>query len=551
MALLTEHGNLPAAAAVPRAVREGTARPGPLGWWHALSQRYPFAMLFVLLLASNVAGSVFSVVYNFEVIARYMDADQLWVFQGVAIPLYNALAYPICLGVTLYLFWPMRRCLRLLRAGEPVEPGFMEFCRRRVINLPCLQLWVNAWGWLPGAVFFPAVICAVAGGHNWRTIFWRFGISFLISAAFTVAQTFFIMQAFLVAYLYPEFFRDTRPEEIRGAWHIPYRWRLLLLWAAVAFVPVLALFVALYDQENFWLAMSLFLTAAVSSFAIFGLAGQDVLRWVNAHAEAMAEVGRGNFEVRIAGQRPDEWGRLTNHFNDMVEALGRARRLRETLGQFVSPEVRDEILERFHGLEGSVQEVTVLFADIRGFTRRSAGEPPERVGSLLNRFLTVAWRAVEEKGGLVNRMLGDGVMALFGATRPRDDHADLAVASALDLLFRLRLLNEELVRQGQAPLVVGIGIHTGPALVGCFGATLESKDGRPRIRREFSAIGETVNLCQRIEQLTKTCGGPILLSEATRQQLRHHHPLHALVCLGPRELPGAPEPLVVHQVLEG
>ena len=108
-------------------------------------------------------------------------------------------------------------------------------------------------------------------------------------------------------------------------------------------------------------------------------------------------------------------------------------------------------------------------------------------------------------------------MALFGATHAQADHADLAIASAREMLVRLHALNAELSEQGQAPLVIGIGIHTGNALVGCFGAVLQGDNGQPVMRREFSAIGETVNLCQRIEQLTKKCGGPILISDCTRQ----------------------------------
>src|SRR5262245_46019023 len=204
----------------------------------------------------------------------------------------------------------------------------------------------------------------------------------------------------------------------------------------------------------------------------------------------------------------------------MADALQRGKLVRDTFGHFVVPDVRDQILERYRGLGGEVHEITVLFADIRGFTRRSAGEAPERVVELLNRFLTLAGRAIEENGGKVNKFLGDGIMALFGAIRERDDHADQAAAAAQDIVTRLNGLNAELQLAGQQPLTVGIGIHTGPALVGVIGATLLRTDGRARFRTDFTAIGETVNLAQRIEQLTKICGGPILLSGQTRERLR-------------------------------
>ena len=471
MAILTEQGNRPAPETAAQPMPGGGARRELLKHFRAFARRYPLLTLFVLMVASNVAGTAFNIFYNFEVIAsESMNDAQRQTFK-VAIPIYNTMAWPLCMGAIVYLFWPLRRCLKRIHAGEAIEPAFMEFCRRRVMNLPRRALWVNAWGWLPGMVYFPLVVCVVGGPGNWATIWLQFPVSFIISALITVAQTFFITELFLIAFLYPVFFRDSRPELVGGVAQIPYQQRLIGLWLAIACMPLFALFVALWDQENSKLTLALFAAVVGSSFGIFGLVGRDLLWWVNDHAAAMAEISRGNFDVRIAGQRPDEWGRLTNHFNDMAAALGRARQLRETFGQFSSPEVLDEIIERMPGLEVTVQEITVIFADIRGFTRRTAGEPPERVGLLVNRFLTLALRSVEEKGGLVNKFLGDGFMALFGATRPRDDHADLALASAQNLMLRLHGLNEELVHAGEAPLEVGVGIHTGPALVGCFGGT--------------------------------------------------------------------------------
>ena len=95
-------------------------------------------------------------------------------------------------------------------------------------------------------------------------------------------------------------------------------------------------------------------------------------------------------------------------------------------------------------------------------------------------------------------------------------------------------------------MTIGVGIHTGPALVGCIGATI-LRDGRTRLRKEFTAIGETVNLCQRVEQLTKICGGPILVSDATRRRLKAVPPLQNL---GAQSLPGTEEPLVVYRLSE-
>jgi adenylate cyclase len=513
-----------------------------------VAHRRPFIYWFLLVVISNLAGSVFNIVYNLELIVnRLMDERQRAVFGRVALPIYNLVAYPVCLGLMIALIFPLARCWRDLQRGHTIPADRLEFCRRRLVNFPFIQVNLNFLGWIPGAIFFPAVVCGLGGTHEAGEIWKRFGISFVISAVYATAQTFFLMEWFLVAVLYPEFFRDARPAEVRGVARIPFGVRMAGLWLAVGVMPLAAVTAIAYDAQpgRQWPTLLVAAAGLLSGMLIFGLVRGDIQHWIKVHAAATAAIAKENFSVRVEEQRPDEWGRLTDHFNDMAAALGRGQVLRETFGQFVSPQVRDEIMERFPGLEGSVQEITVLFADIRGFTRRSAGEPPERVGELLNRFLTLAVTAIEDKGGYVNKFLGDGVLALFGATSPDDRQADLAVHCAIDMIARLRGLNDELSHAGQAPLAVGIGIHSGPALVGCFGAAWITNDGATRIRREFSAIGETVNVGQRIEQMTKQLGGPILISEATRVRLHDDTPL---IDLGPQELPGAPESMRLFQV---
>ncbi|MBI3824198.1 MAG: hypothetical protein HY289_16140 [Planctomycetes bacterium] len=525
-------------------------------WFDGFVRRHPFVGLVLAILVSNAAATVFSFTYNTLLIVETMTPAQKSAFWDVTAPIYNAFAWTIGFGVLFYIVAPMTRCLRKLRQGEAVDGALLELCQRRLINLPIVQLTVNFGCTVAGAIFFPAVVTLVGGTDDSAFIWVQFCVSFVIFAIFTTVQTFFILQAYLTAYLYPEFFQQTRPETVPGIWRIPFVVRLVMLWAAVALMPLVAILaVALnfagdnrHRYPNWYLPVigpSLLMVSALSGGGIFWLVGRDLRRWIRLQTEATWEIAAGNFGIRIDQPRPDEWGRLTNRFNDMAVALNRAWESHETLGQLVSPEVRDEILRRMTGFDVQLQLITVLFVDIRGFTPRCAGQAPEKIGALLNRFLTLALRSVEEKGGYVNKFLGDGVMALFGATNARQDHADLAVASAQEMLDRLRDLNADLATQGEAPLVIGIGIHTGPALVGCFGAMLQGDDGKPIMRREFTAIGETVNFCQRLEQLTKKCGGPILISDGTRRCLLR---TWALVCLGPQDLPGSPEPMVVYRV---
>ena len=135
--------------------------------FYAFARRWPFLTLFLLVVASNAAGSFFNFYYNkLLIVETYLDERQKVVFEEVALPLYNLLAYPVCLGLVLYLLRPLARCRRALLAGEPVTPRGLEFCRRRLINLPFHTVYLNFLGWIPGAAFFPLLICALGGAHE-------------------------------------------------------------------------------------------------------------------------------------------------------------------------------------------------------------------------------------------------------------------------------------------------------------------------------------------------------------------------------------------------
>jgi adenylate cyclase len=519
--------------------------------------RKPFVCLFAVLLLSNALGSFFNLTYNNElIVARYLDETQQRVFTHVALPVYNAVAYPVGIGITIYLLVPLSRCRKRLRAGQSVPPAELELARMRLVNLPFYLVCINSLCWLPGAVIFPLLITTLGGPHMATAIWVQFILSFFASASLTTAQTFFLLEVFLMRYFYPDFFQDARPADIRGVVRIRIGTRLCMMGSTMV-VPLLALLlVALnfdasraedYGKLHF-IAIGVTLIGALSGSFVFWLVGSDISRWVTTHARATEQIELENYDVHIEQKRPDEFGRLNDSFNDMAGALARARQMRETFGQFVGPEERDDILQNYPGLEGEEQEVTVLFADIRGFTRRTAGESPRRVVELLNRFLTLAVTAIRNRGGRGVKFLGDGVMALFGVRGMRANHADQGIGAARDLVAQLAHLNAELAAGGEPPLCIGIGIHTGKALVGCIGARIVLPDGKEWMRREFTAIGETVNLAQRVEQLTKSCPGPILISESTRLKMSEPHALHSY---GAVPVPGFDGTLAVHKVEAG
>jgi adenylate cyclase len=155
-------------------------------------------------------------------------------------------------------------------------------------------------------------------------------------------------------------------------------------------------------------------------------------------------------------------------------------------------------------LGGANQTVTVLFADIRGFTALSERENPERVVSLLNRYFSAMSEIIFAHGGTLDKYIGDGLMAIFGAPTATPEDALNAVKAAVAMQKRLASLNQELLIDGFTPISVGIGLHTGEATIGYVGSNKRS---------EYTAIGDTVNLASRLE--SNALGGQVLLSDAT------------------------------------
>jgi adenylate cyclase len=177
--------------------------------------------------------------------------------------------------------------------------------------------------------------------------------------------------------------------------------------------------------------------------------------------------------------------------------------------RFVNPHVVQQLVER-GGIEGAGQsrEVTLLFSDIRGFTTLSESRQPEEVVAILNRYFSMQVDVVFRHGGSLDKFIGDAIMALWGAPLDDPDHAKHAVACALDMADTLQEFKRELGDEA-AGFDVGIGLHSGRAVVGLIGSEK---------RREYTAIGDTVNLASRIEGLTKEAKRRILVSKDTAEQ---------------------------------
>jgi len=238
------------------------------------------------------------------------------------------------------------------------------------------------------------------------------------------------------------------------------------------------------------------------------LLSRGFARPVRALVAATARVAAGDYEVRVLTASRDELGTLAGAFNDMTHGLMLKERYRGVLDKVVSREIADELLKGEITLGGETRRVATLFADIRGFTAMTEGMEPQRVIGLLNEFMQRASDAVDAEGGVVDKFVGDELMAVFGAPISHGGDADRAVRAALRIRRAVEAVNRDRAARGEAPLGVGIGINSGLAVAGNMGSTG---------RLNYTVLGESVNVGSRL--CDQAAAGQILVVEPFLAQL--------------------------------
>jgi adenylate cyclase len=283
-------------------------------------------------------------------------------------------------------------------------------------------------------------------------------------------------------------------------------------WALVTGVPVLgvaALAIGTLTEENHdidSLAVSALILAA--SALIAGLVAtvalaRSLAQSVGSVRAALDRIRHGDLQAHVTVDDIGEIGSLQVGFNEMADGLRERERIREAFGTYVDRDVAEHILREGTSLAGEEVDVTVMFMDVRDFTAFAERASAPEVVATLNRLWERAVPIIQAHGGHVDKFVGDGLLAVFGAPRRQLHHADEALAAAREIG---RAAREDFA----GTLEIGIGLNSGTVLAGNVG-------GGGRF--EFSVIGDAVNVAARVEAATRQTGDTILLTEQTRRLL--------------------------------
>jgi adenylate cyclase len=228
---------------------------------------------------------------------------------------------------------------------------------------------------------------------------------------------------------------------------------------------------------------------------------------------------------------------LNARINASLEKKRLRDQQRELVSKFATKEVADDLLTSGFSLGGQYVDASAMFCDIRSFTTISESREPTETIELLNDYYLLMMDAITGEGGIVNQMVGDGLMAIFGAPVPRDDHRQAAVLAARQMIELIRLFNEEQAARDKVQIQIGVGVASGHVVAGYTGT---------QSRATYTCVGDTVNVAARLESHTKELGRPILIDENTRQGIAEGI---AVEPQGELLMKGKTEPTKVYAVL--
>jgi adenylate cyclase len=325
--------------------------------------------------------------------------------------------------------------------------------------------------------------------------------------------------------------RDLSPRRAATVSALPLRWRLLATMPMINVITgliVAALTSGGGSGANLGLDVAIAIGVATTvSLELTVLLSKSILRPIADLQRATDLVREGDLDAAVAVTTGDELGELAASFNQMVAGLRERERIQEAFGTYLDKEIAEYILSDAFSEDGVELDVSVVFCDVKDFTRFAAGAEATEVVRCLNDLFECVVPIISKHGGHVDKFVGDGLVAVFGAPEPSGDHAERAVRAAVEMA---QAANDP----GRDGLRIGVGVNSGRVVAGSIG-------GAGRLN--FSVIGDSVNIAARVEAHTRETGDEVLITDETKRRIADGIEIRAR---GSHELKGIDEPIVLY-----
>jgi class 3 adenylate cyclase len=381
-----------------------------------------------------------------------------------------------------------------------------------------------------GVAIVPACIWAVIVLNlSWPAFFPLFAGS-MVALGYSAILHYLVLEAGMRPVLLDVNESELAPRLSAQAPAIPLRARMLATLPLINLITGLVV-AALTSSGSGSAALGVDVLIAVAvattiSLELTVLFAKSILRPIADLQRATEAVREGRYDVSVPVTTGDELGELAASFNQMVEGLAEREQLREAFGTYLDHSVAEYILSEGFSEDGVELEVSVLFCDVRDFTRFAAGAEAKEVVKRLNQLFEMAVPIIARHGGHIDKFVGDGLLAVFGAPEPFSDHADRAVRAACGMATTINSSDDP-------PLKIGVGVNSGRVVAGSIG-------GAGRLN--FSVIGDAVNVAARVEAATREIEADVLITETTARQLGSG--IEVVAC-GEHDLRGIDEPVAL------
>ncbi|MBJ8348899.1 adenylate/guanylate cyclase domain-containing protein [Antrihabitans sp. YC2-6] len=444
---------------------------------------------------TNVLGAVLVTAFGLYLTPTTLTHQETDDLQALAIPAI-ALYVVVSFAIGGWLIWwrPLRSIVSWLAVDRPPTPRE----RDEVLRYPRRWAMGTFVVWLIAAALLTALAASIST-HAVPAALWPT----LLAGAMACAMQYLIVER-IMRPITALALADGRPPTFAAP---GVGIRLVAFWALGTAVPLLgiAIITALdllgvdYDRLQVVQA-TLFLAVAglAIGFVSTQFSARSIAEPVGSLRAAQERIADGDFETRVQVDDGSEIGLLQAGFNHMATGLAEREKLRAAFGAYVDPGLTERVLREGTDLEGEEVDVSLLFADIRGFTAFAETADAHEVVARLNALFGQIVPIVLRHGGHANKFIGDGLLAVFGAPDRLADHARCAVAAGLEIVAA--------VQRGGGGLRVGVGVNSGPVIAGTIG-------GGGRL--DFTVIGDTVNTAARVETATRKTGDDLLITHST------------------------------------
>ena len=407
--------------------------------------------------------------------------------------------------------------LSILHAKEDI------IAAQKVVNLPIKFSLLGILGWILSFIL-EVIFCIYAKftfNINLTYILFSTLVFIVLESIFSFVVSYFVTETVNRSAVLPRLFPEGKVSKIPGVKKFSLNFLFIFFFVTVSVFPIifiLSSFVSVQINNQIpinWNTIKISIILFASSLALTIVFMRIFTVPLTKLIAGTEKITNGDYSVKVKNISNDELGVLSDTFNEMAESLKEKEFIRDTFGKVVDPEIRDHLLSGNISLGGENCDVTVMFCDIRGFTSLSENMQPEVVVNLLNQYFTQMEKCISKNHGVINKYIGDAVMAIFGAPVKTSNHAFNAYNAALEMKKSLTELNKIFTEKKLPQLAFGVGLHSGVVLAGNIGA---------ENRMEYTVIGDTVNTASRIESLCKKYNTDFLISESTFNKIVKNSP---------------------------